>query len=239
MKEKLSYSTGKTLLHYEAFPEVAISRLEEPRPATKAMDLGNMLEKLLVGGTEAPAVYYGKRRAGPEWTAFVAANEGREILKASEIEGLLEEVAAINQTFPTLAGMSYQDHVEFEDRGVMVHGYTDFQCETLVFDLKRSDPDQRSFAKQIGDFYYPLQAYIYARATGKDFAWVVCSPDKPHPIRIYLPDEECMLIGAAMYELAHGLFLRYRAGELLTESKPSKISASRWLAHRYLSGDQE
>jgi len=240
MKERLSYSTGKTLIKYRDMPEVAIWKLDNPTPPTQQMIMGTALEQMIAGADDI-AVFDGDRRAGDKWKAFSKLNKDKIILKRSEYDTLKVEMELVKALAPSVCEMEYQHHFEFEDRGVNVHGFLDFWDKgSLVVDLKRSDPEPMAFAKTAANFFYALQAYIYHRATGDDFAWLIVGPDEPHPVRLYLPDDQTLRIGAEMYEQAHELFVRYQAGEFVpTKLKTEIVTSPGWLARRFDNHQQE
>lgn len=57
--------------------------LDAPREPTAAMRLGAAVHRMLLGGPPL-CVFDGPRRAGKEWEAFKAANDGKEIFSQSE-----------------------------------------------------------------------------------------------------------------------------------------------------------
>lgn len=87
------------------------------------------------------AVYEGERRAGPQWKAFVAANPGQEVVKASEI-GEARSSSATVLTHPLLAayrlGAAYELTATWTDEvtGLRCKARPDWLCGDVLLDLK-------------------------------------------------------------------------------------------------------
>jgi hypothetical protein len=141
---------------------------------------------------EACAVWDGERRAGKEWEAFKAANEGRELLKVEEHEECLAMQAAARankDAAPYLAG-GVGELTVFWTRvspplgalpgySVKCKSRIDFvaDCGALV-DLKTcrsARPDK--FERQAWDLKYHAQAAFYVdaykAATGRELPYVI------------------------------------------------------------------
>lgn len=215
MKAALSYSTAKKLLRL--LPEQALYQIERDFEPTPAMMLGTNIEKAFAEGMDNFVTYPGKVRRGKEWEAFQSKNASRTIVNTTEHAKISEAVNSLNRESPWLKEMRYQTHVTGSHNGVDLHGYTDFDNDYSIFDLKITDPTPREFRRSIGKFDYHIQAALYHHCTGKTFYWICMSGEFPHPVRCYQASSSTIEAGMNDLDKACELFKRYQKGALLEQ----------------------
>lgn len=166
------------------------------------------------------AKWTGDRRAGKEWEAFKAKNQGRELLTEDEHDYCLriaEAARSSEMAKPYLAkGKSEQtvlwSHivppiVGFPGYRVECKGRLDFiaDCGALV-DLKTTkDASPEGFGREFVRYGYGCQAAFYRdgykAATGLDLPYVIVAVEtsRPHVVQVYRVQDEVLEMGRDTY----------------------------------------
>jgi len=196
----------KSMLHMHH----ALTTGKEPTPA---MRWGSLLHGQLLQPEENNVVLWTGRRAGKEWEAFKAANEGREILIQSEWDKLMGERAeALNavqmilthpEAGPELAGCQYEHALTWEEPGIgPCKALIDAWKPGMVADVKCSrDICERAFWSSSWQAGTHLQLAWYMRglrANGHDVSRaVIIAQESAPPFDVAVFDVDPQL-------LAHG-----------------------------------
>ena len=237
LKEKLSYSFASKLLI--TMPEVIKYELENPRESSDAMDNGNRIEYCLANGLDDLKVLNYKSRTEK------FRNERDSIIASSELykshpyliclenkrvmcEEMLDKLSF--QVKQIIKNSKKQTHFELDDFDVPVHGYTDLETDDCVYELKFTDPTPDKFSKQVLNFGWHIQAYLYslyASKTERQFKWLVVGNTPPYVQRIYnLCDMRYIERGQADFERAIELFKEFNKDKLI--SIEQYIDAPSW-----------
>ena len=137
-KKRFSYSTGKQLL--DNIPEVAIYNLENKEVETSsAMMMGKYIENAVDFGTDCFSVWTETKTKGVKYDKFVSENPELKVVMQEEYERIVQSSSNIITRFPYLKSCDRQQEVFFEEDGVPVYGFTDWENETDIYDLKVSN----------------------------------------------------------------------------------------------------
>ena len=235
LKEKLSYSFAKNLLS-KPF-ETIKHDLTKPFVPSPVMEAGNRNELVIMQGMDKVVPFTETATRGKKFDEFrkdkIAADSfyaehpymictGKECAEtANLLKALSPEVAEI------VEHSEYQVHLEFIDDGINVHGYTDWLGDA-IYDLKISDPSPDKFSKQVINFSWDLQAYLYSKATDfkYEFKWIVISPEAPYTNRIYTANQKFIDAGRRKYERAKVLFCQFNLD--LPADIEQELECPRW-----------
>jgi len=167
--DAVNWSTLKALresaMHYR-------HALEIPRADNMALMLGRALHTLVLEPdtfAEHFAIWEEGDRRGKEWAAFKEANDGRTILKASEIDevvGMADAVRRHPLVQPYFDGAEFEQTLEWHDTGsgLRCKARTDWtiQSRRLLLDLKSTRSiDGRTFGREAARFGYHMQLAHY------------------------------------------------------------------------------
>lgn len=161
-----------SLKHIAVSPKHYLCEKCPPLHQTAAMVKGRAghtatLEPELFGSEYV--VFPGSRRAGKEWDAFEAQNEGKTILKSSEAEQAWAMSKAVRShpfAGPMLTGGKAEVSIEWMDpeTGLKCKGRLDYVKPGVLVDLKTSgDLDRRRFSRRAMDLGYHGQLAFYLR----------------------------------------------------------------------------
>lgn len=157
---------------------------------------------------EEYAVFEGERRAGPEWKAFQAANVGREILKAGELDGARTMAAAVRShplVRPYLDGAAFEQSIRWVDgaTGLGCKARVDWLVGNVLGDLKTTNTiDGRRFGNLAARMGYHCQLAHYRnglRANGieiNETVIIAVESDAPYDVGVFVVDEDAMQAGA-------------------------------------------
>lgn len=162
------------------------------------------------------AIYDGPRRAGKEYDAFVAANEGKEILKRSEIDDILTQAATL-RNHPLVA--EYLDGGTFEQTVTWTDPATGIPCKArldwtqgrrVVLDLKGCATTHPirfgSFAArngwhiQLGGHYYNACRYGLGWEP-EEVAIVAVEFNRPFDVAVFTLDEDDVALAQTEIDL--------------------------------------
>jgi len=155
-------------------------------------------------------VFPGSRRAGKEWDAFEAANEGRTILKANEAEAawaMSKAVRAHPFAGPLLGGGEAEVSIQWVDpeTGLACKGRMDYLRPNALIDLKTSaDLDRRRFAARALDLGHHGQLAFYLRglkALGREPVetyLIAVEQSEPYDVGLFTVDPAALEIGDAL-----------------------------------------
>ena len=184
--------------------------LTHERPDTAPMSIGRAVHVAVLEPDTLPlryAVWDGYRR-GKDWTQFQEANEGREILTATEYARCLairDSVRSHPVAGPLLAKGESEVTVQWtdEETGLSCKARLDHLCGDALTDLKTTtDIGHRAFARTCARYEYHAQMAHYQNgllATGHDPApvrIVAVESEPPHDVAVYLVDEDALYAGA-------------------------------------------
>ncbi len=177
--------------------------LTKGKDATPAMRWGSLLHGQLLQPDEKPVVLWPGRRAGKEWEAFKAANDGAEILIQSEYDKLMgeraEQLNAVQmiRTHPEasaeLAGCSFESALKWDEPGIgpckaLLDAWKpgpDAWTPGVVIDIKCSrEIDERAFWSSSWHAGTHLQLAWYMRglrANGHDVSRAVIIAQESAP----------------------------------------------------------
>ena len=224
LKEKLSYSFASKLL--STMPEVVKYELTQPKEPSDAMDDGSRIEYCLANGMDDLKVLEYKSRTQAFRDERDSIIESSELYKKHPYLICLKNKAATCQKM--LDNLSFQVkqiikrcekqvHIELDCFDVPTHGYLDLESDDCVYELKFSDPTPEKFAKQVINMSWDIQAFIYftyAESVGKQFKWIVVSPQAPYVQRIYnICDMRCIERGESRFLEAVELFKQFNKDE--------------------------
>jgi hypothetical protein len=203
-----------TLKHMAKSPKHYLCEKAPPPYVTAAMIKGRAghtatLEPDLFG-TEY-VVFPGARRAGKEWDAFEAQNEGRRtILKTVEAEqawAMSKVVRAHPFAGPLLAGGEAEVSIQWvdEETGLACKGRMDYLRPRALIDLKTSaDLDRRRFSMRAMDLAYHAQLSFYLRglkALGREPVetyMIAVESAEPYDVACFTMDPAALEIGDAL-----------------------------------------
>lgn len=161
------------------------------------------------------AIYDGKRRAGNDYAAFVAANEGKTVFKASELEEIQPIIEAV-RNHPDARAILDLDGNEYETPAVWTDAATGLRCKArtdlrnrnrkIVVDLKTSrSVDARRFGHELERYGYHHQLAHYAAGIAAADGWtpeqhilIVVESGAPHDVAVFPIAEPVIEIGRAM-----------------------------------------
>lgn len=195
-----------------------------PPDQTPAMLLGSgthaaVLEPVLFKAEWATAPVCDKRtKVGKKtWADFVAANEGKEILTASEYEqceGMMKGAHA-NPNVMELINNPGHTELSFvwidEETGILCKGRIDrfgrLWGNSVIADLKTTEnASEDAWNYEVRKYLYHVQAAFYldgleaaAPAIGRKFIWIALEKNPPHAVALYEPDEATIDKGRRMY----------------------------------------
>jgi hypothetical protein len=235
LKEKLSYSFAKNLLS-KPFEQVKYE-LEQPFCPSPIMERGNRWESAIQEGMTKVLPFKDTATRGKKFDKFREDQaEISDYYKENQFMICTEQECA--ETANMLKALSpevkkivehseYQVHVEYEDEGIDVHGFVDFLGD-CIYDLKISDPSPDKFSKQVINFSWDLQAYLYVKAFDfqKEFKWIVISPEAPYTNRIYTANQKFIDAGKRKYETAKKLFCQFNLD--LPADIEQELECPRW-----------
>jgi exodeoxyribonuclease VIII len=200
---------GRSPKHYR-------HRLETPREDTPALAMGRAAHTAVFEPDRFIldyAVFTGPRRAGKEWDAFAAANEGRTILKTEEYQRCLairDAVRAHPVAARYLASGMAEHTVRWtdEETGLACKGRADWVAPMLraLVDLKTTgDVNDRIFGHTAARLGYPGQLAFYydgLRLSGMDLEKVIIiavESGAPHDVAVFRVDEDVLYTGREQY----------------------------------------
>jgi len=203
----INWSTLKEMrrspLHYRHL-------LESGREDTTGLLIGRAIHTAVLEPERFPqdfVVFGGARRAGKEWDAFKAANEGRSIIKADEHANIIavrDAVHAHTHAMARLSGGAPEQTVAWTER---ING-VELQCKARpdyigagIVDLKSTkDAGALAFGRTAARFGYHCQLAWYRRgvkaALGRELPMclVVVETDAPHDVAVYDIDDDAMWV---------------------------------------------
>ena len=238
MKSRASYSCLKVLMEFKKFPQKAIYKLDNWKEPSRQMELGTALEAFINGDVdEIIEVYDGpitkvtrSTKAFKEWKAD--ANPDIILMLPDEYEQEKDNAQKIMDLVPPISKLEQQYHFEFEHGAHKVHGYMDYiyHDRSIIYELKRGNIE--IFEKNIGNFMYALQAYIYKTAMPDyDFQWWVFDPEIEHLFK-KKPDQKVLETGHGYFIEAMELFDQYKKGRL-HENESEYVTIGKWFHERY------
>lgn len=157
------------------------------KPPTDFMLLGSALHtaflepELLI---ERVVLWDGARRAGKEWQAFKAENEGRIILTAGLHEKLVGMVRAMRKHGFVRKWSSAIEDVEVsavgDVHGLQMKGRADAMTHEPLVDIKKVQScNVRRITSTVLDFGYHIQAFIYQTLFNRDRFVLLCVEENP------------------------------------------------------------
>lgn len=214
-----------TFAEYNALPALRFSRLKkmlkselayytDEYKSTGALTLGTAIHTAVLEPETFAAdciVYPGKVRRGKEWDAYQLANEGKQILTASE-HRTCDRIAESVHTHPWASQYFTEGEAEVSIRwkhplGVECKSRIDWLRDDLVLDLKSArDVTQRGFASAAGSLSYHAQMAFYHDAAksrdGIDRKVVLLAVEKepPYDVGCYVLPEEAIAAGRRLYQ---------------------------------------
>lgn len=178
--------------HYKA-------RCERTFEPTRAMRIGTIVHHLVLGGAPRRKLvrFDGDARRGKEWTIFLEANPGCEIVTAPEWEEA-EPIAAAVKNDPQFIeiirdGALFEVPVEWEDGGLpCATGGIDIVTPTLIADLKMtSNTEPVRWQRHASSMLYHAQLAWYdtaarAKLDVQPKRWLVigCEVEEPYAMTI-------------------------------------------------------
>src|SRR5579883_3076116 len=164
-----------------------------PREATRAMRVGTLADRLILGGT-LPPIYPGDRR-GTAWTTFAAKHAGEEICTQAELEDAEPIASAVKANALAMAYLTGRAQVplRWEMQGVpcATRG-VDVVGDGWISDLKitsTTQPDRWTW--QARRMLYLAQLAFYAEGarqngidTSKGLFLVGVEAAPPHPVTV-------------------------------------------------------
>lgn len=171
-----------------------------------AMERGRALHSLVLGGARV-IPYPGKTRQGKEWTAFKAANDGAEILTATEyakVQGMADSVKRHKVAMQLLEGQ-HEVEVNWSYLGRACQSHIDVigGGGSMVTELKTtvsSEPDR--FAWQARRLWYFGQLAFYMEAvqqaglgTATDAYVVAVEAAEPYVVTCMRATERALELG--------------------------------------------
>ncbi len=217
---------GDSPLHYR-------HRLTEPREDTDAMLLGRAVHTACLEPDRFPldyAVWTGGRRAGKEWDAYCAANEGRDILREQdylEVCVIRDAVRRHPLAVPYLlapgpceTGIQWTD----EATGLACKGRLDkvatIDGGKVLVDLKTArDIKARVFGSHAAKLGYHAQVAFYFDglvALGQAptrAVFVVVENKAPYDVAVYVATEDVLWAGREEYRALLGQLVRCRESD--------------------------
>jgi hypothetical protein len=158
-------------------------------------------------------IFPGKRRAGKEWTEFLAAHEGQEILKTDEYEQILAVRDAVHRhpvASKILAKGVAEETIQWRDEktGLLCKGRLDWFNTAVLADLKGcSDGDARRFGALVARMKYHVQMawYLDGLNAALDISPEKCSIiaaeiNAPHDVAVFTLTDDDLLAGRETYE---------------------------------------
>ncbi|MFA4972800.1 MAG: PD-(D/E)XK nuclease-like domain-containing protein [bacterium] len=187
-----------------------------PRPDTDSMRLGRLMHAMVFEPDTIDAhwvVWDGGRRAGKEWEAFLAANVGKELIRAPEDWEAAEAVAAAVQAHPVasryLRSGKAEQTLRWTDRdtGLLCKGRADWIAPSAdVVDLKTTrDISPRAVQRGLVALAYHAQAAFYCdglEAMGHGphgFCWIYVEQSAPYDVAVYTATTEVLSAGRDLY----------------------------------------
>ena len=235
LKPKLSYSFGKSLLT-KPF-ELIKYELNKPFVPSPVMDRGSRFEYVLQYGMRDLVLYTETATRGVKFNNFARdtaiVNElymDHPYLICTQAEYDAAQVFCDSISYRVqsiVTGSTFQDHFEFEEDDVISHGYTDFLSDYCIYDLKISDPAPEAFSKQVVNFKWHLQAYMYTKALERPFCWIVIGPEAPHVCRIYECNDRFLKSGERLFNEAKVLFKEFNLDQ--PQEIARELHAPAWL----------
>ncbi|HEV8462097.1 MAG TPA: PD-(D/E)XK nuclease-like domain-containing protein [Gaiellaceae bacterium] len=132
------------LKNFARSPAHAKAELDNPRAPTRAMDLGAIAHRIILGprpGDGELAIWTGEQRRGKVWDAFVEEYAGDVIVRAKDFN-IAKKIAAAVQADETAAGLLDAARCEvplaWEEAG--------FKCETRGIDILRPARGEPGFS---------------------------------------------------------------------------------------------
>lgn len=172
---RVSFSHLKHMARSPAHYRCAV---EQPREPTRAMRVGTVVHRLVLGERPGHLVkrFEGEARRGKEWLAFVEANPGAELVTAPEWAEA-EDIAAAVMSDPVatalLQGTATEAALEWEDAGTECGtSGVDFIGRGLLGDLKiTTNVEPEKWQRHALNMLWHAQVVWYrngARANGRD-----------------------------------------------------------------------
>jgi hypothetical protein len=189
--------------------------LATPRTDSDSMALGRLMHAMIFEPDAIDgryAVWDGGRRAGKEWTAFLEANAGKEILRAPEDWERSEAVRDAVLAHPVAAELLREGQAERvmqwtdAETGIACKGRADWITGRTIVDLKTTRAiGAREIQRQLVSLAYHAQAAFYCdgreamTGVAHDFAWIYVEQLPPHDVAVYRCPGDVYRAGQALY----------------------------------------
>ena len=209
--DRVNWSTLKSILksprHYQ-------HALATPRKDTPALAMGRAVhcavlepDELLLRYAVRPDGIDRRTKAGKEeWAAFVAANEGKDVLDADDYRRALAIRDAV-RSHPVAAGLvtgagENEQSIVWTRDGIDCKGRLDRVTPSAIVDLKTArDIDARAFGRTAAAYAYHAQLAWYQdgweRVTGSRLPCVIVAveSDAPHDVAVIDVDDDALEAG--------------------------------------------
>lgn len=220
-----------SVLKWAAKSAAHMRQAMEPLEQTPAMQLGSLVDAMLLGGLEsqfvcAPAIDRRTKAGKEEWEQLMANAAGRTVVgqdlwnKAETMAAAVTSHRTAHYLFTTKARQRNQQALVWKDdeTGATCKALLDGVIfGTTIFDLKTTQSaDARDFGRTVANFGYHVQAAFYKdgwRAmTGEDlpFLFVVVESAAPFGVACFELDESAIIAGRQRYKSALRLWLKCR-----------------------------
>jgi hypothetical protein len=161
----LSYSSLKA---FNTSPNHLLNYWAKVFTPTPAMAKGSLIHTLILEPEEFEsryAVWDGGRRAGKEYKAFQESNEGKDILKAEEVEEVTKIVDSVKNNVLLNKMTGTELLVEWDLNGQPFKGFVDGFGDGFILDVKTtSDASPKAFLRDVIKYKYYWQAALYLNA---------------------------------------------------------------------------
>lgn len=200
-------------------PAHYLASLTTPRKETAAMRIGSLFHGLVLEPERvkiavAPACDKRTKEGKATWAAFVAENEGAEVVTAEEgeaLRGMVASVMAHPKASLLLSGTGIAEGSAFwfdERSGELCRCRPDFYREDgVIVDLKTTeDASMDGFTRSVAKYNYAMQAAFYSdgieAATFKPvqgFAFIAVEKTPPYAVQCFQLDFQSMEAGRVLY----------------------------------------
>jgi hypothetical protein len=193
--------------------QACIDAAEGKRKATRAMNIGTIGHRLLLGQRDGHRIvkWDGERRAGNVWKEFEAANEGCDIVTAREwaaAELVAQAVREDSVAGPLLSGARYEVPLKWTDGSIAcATDGVDVIGRGFIADLKfTNSAEPQKFQRHALNMAWPWQMAFYADGAianridiGMGVLLIAAECQPPYPVTVHILDAPLLEHGRKTY----------------------------------------